>query len=152
MTKYLHSFFYGVYFMNHYKYSKKNNHLPFQNHGSLKHGCPKIESLPASNTAIFHWTMDDYGRKSTTEAVHHCTYLRIPYSVCAFLCLVFFRSTAGSTCFFCWPFFEVYAMLASMNLRRLQADTWILSLLFIFFGWSWLLSTKGVANSCQERF
>ena len=49
--------------MNHYKYSKKNNHLPFQNHGSLKRGCLKIESL---NTAIFHWTMDDYGRKNIT--------------------------------------------------------------------------------------
>ena len=76
--------------------------------------------------------MDDYGRKSTTEAVHHCTYLRITYSVCVFVSC-FFRSTAVEHVFLL-AFLEVYAMLASMNLRRLQADTWILSLLSIFFG------------------
>ena len=54
---------------------------------------------------------------------------------CVRVCVLFFPLYCCRTCWpFSWPFFEVYAMLASMNLRRLQADTWIFSLLLIFFG------------------
>ena len=54
---------------------------------------------------------------------------------CVRVCVLFFRSTAVEHVgLFLGLFFEVYAMLASMNLRRLQADTWSFSLLLIFFG------------------